>query len=156
MTITQYVPTTHDEHVLRRRGLGPNTDLLTPVATLSCENDGRTAILVSCLYMPSAAELIAEGREARSRDAFAAARCCYAAAAAIYREQNDRLAYAHTIRHVADIYQDESNLDDAKPLYEESIEFYGSSLSTKILDLANALRPYALLSETPGKLESAS
>jgi len=106
--------------------------------------------------MPSAAELIAEGREARSRGAFAAARCCYAAAAAIYREQNELLAYAHTIRHVADIYQDESNLHDAKPLYEESIELYRSSLSTKILDLANALRPYALLTETQGKLESAS
>jgi tetratricopeptide (TPR) repeat protein len=106
--------------------------------------------------MPNAAELIAEGRKARTRGDLAAARGCYAAAAEIYREQNELLAYAHTIRHVADIYQDESNLDDAKPLYEESIELYRSSLSTKILDLANALRPYALLNEAQGNLECAS
>jgi tetratricopeptide (TPR) repeat protein len=106
--------------------------------------------------MPSAAEIIAEGRQARTRGDLAAARSCYAAAAKVYRDQNDLLAYAHTIRHVADIYQEESNLSEAKPLYEESIELYRSSLSTKILDLANALRPYALLNEGQGNLEWAS
>ena len=105
--------------------------------------------------MPSAAEIIAEGREARTRGDLVAARSCYAVAAKIYRDQKDLLAYAHTIRHVADIYQEESNLDDAKPLYEESIELYRSSLGTKILDLANALRPYALLNEAQGNLECA-
>jgi tetratricopeptide (TPR) repeat protein len=106
--------------------------------------------------MPSAAEIIADGRQARTRGDLAAARSCYAAAAKIYRDQNDLLAYAHTIRHVADMYLEESKLRDAKPLYEESIELYRSSLSTKILDLANALRPYALLNEAQGNLDSAS
>ncbi len=83
------------------------------------------------------------------------ARARYAAAAKIYRDQNDVLAYAHTIRHIADIYQQESNLVEAKPLYEESIELYRSNLSTRILDLANALRPYALLNEAQGRVETA-
>ena len=103
--------------------------------------------------MASAAEIIAEGRQARTGGDLAAARSRYAAAAKIYRDQNDLLAYAHTIRHVADIYQQESNFGEAKPLYEESIELYRSNLSTKILDLANALRPYALLNESQGNLE---
>jgi tetratricopeptide (TPR) repeat protein len=84
------------------------------------------------------------------------ARSRYAAAAKIYRDQNDLLAYAHTIRHVADIYQQEYYSAEAKPLYEESIELYRSNLNTKILDLANALRPYALLNEAQGNLELAS
>lgn len=106
--------------------------------------------------MASAAEIIAEGRQARNAGDFAAARSRYAAAAKIYRDQNDVLAYAHTIRHVADIYQQESNPDAAKPLYEESIQLYRGNLNTKILDLANALRPYALLNEANGNRELAS
>ena len=105
--------------------------------------------------MASAAEVIAQGRQARNDGNFAAARERYAAAAKIYRDQNDALAYAHTIRHIADLYQQESNLAEAKPLYEESIELYRSNLSTRVLDLANALRPYALLNETQGNLEVA-
>ena len=105
--------------------------------------------------MASAAEVIAQGRQARNDGDFAAARARYAAAAKIYRDQNDVLAYAHTIRHIADIYREDSKLGEAKPLYEECLELYRSNLSTKILDLANALRPYALLNEAQGNLELA-
>jgi tetratricopeptide (TPR) repeat protein len=114
------------------------------------------AFLYAAPYMASATEIIAEGRQARAGGDLAAAGSRYAAAAKIYRDQNDLLAYAHTIRHVADIYQQASNSDEAKPLYEESIELYRSNLNTKILDLANALRPYALLNEVQGNLEVAS
>lgn len=103
--------------------------------------------------MTTPAEVIAQGRQARNQGDFASARARYAAAAKIYREQNDLLAYAHTIRHIADIYQQESNPVEAKPLYEECIELYRSNLGTKILDLANALRPYALLNEAQGNLD---
>ena len=73
----------------------------------------------------------------------------------MYRDENDLLAYAHTIRHIADIYLAESSLDEAKPLYEEAIELYRSNLHTKLLDLANTVRPYALLNESAGNLEVA-
>lgn len=74
----------------------------------------------------------------------------------MYRDQNDLLAYAHTIRHIADIYQEESNPAEAKALYEEALELYRTNLNTKLLDLANTVRPYALLNEEQGNLELAA
>ena len=74
----------------------------------------------------------------------------YAEAATLYREQNDVLAYAHTIRHIADIDQQQHNPGKAKPLYQETLAIYRSNLNTKPLDLANTVRPYALLLEEEG------
>ena len=109
----------------------------------------------AAFMMVSAAEAISEGRQARNAGDFAVARAHYAEAARIYRDQNNFLAYAHCIRHIADIYQQESNLVEARPLYEESLEVYRSDLETKLLDLANTVRPYALLNEKQGSLEVA-
>ena len=106
--------------------------------------------------MTTATEATSRGRLARSEGNFPAAREGYAEAAAIYRDQNDVLAYAHTIRHIADIYREESNLEAAKPLYEEALEIYRSNLNTKLLDLANTVRPYALLLEKQGDLAPAA
>lgn len=114
-----------------------------------------TTKLISCSPMATAAEVIAEGRQARNDGDLAVARTRYAAAAKMYREQNDVLGYAHTIRHIADMYQQESDLAEAKPLYEECLELYRSNIGTKVLDLANALRPYALLNEAQGNLQLA-
>ncbi len=105
--------------------------------------------------MVTATESLSQGRQARKDGNFAVARAHYAEAAKIYRDQNDVLAYAYTVRHIADIYQQESNLVEAKPLYEESLELYRNNLGTKILDLANTVRPYALLNEEQGNLELA-
>lgn len=100
--------------------------------------------------MVAATEAISQGRQARSEGNLLGARERYAAAAKLYREQDDHLAYAHTIRHIADIYQQERNPIAARPLYEEALELYRSDLNTKVLDLANTVRPYALLSEEQG------
>lgn len=105
--------------------------------------------------MVAAAEAISQGRQARNDGNLPAARERYAEAARIYREQNDLLAYAHTIRHIADIYRQESNSAEARPLYEEALELYRSNLHTGLLDLANAVRPYALLKEQMGEFDSA-
>jgi tetratricopeptide (TPR) repeat protein len=106
--------------------------------------------------MPAIAELIAQGCQARRDRQFAVARAYYAQAAKLYREANDSLAYAHSIRHIADIYRLESNAAEAKTLYEECLELYRSNLDTKFLDLANTLRPYALLNEEQGNLALAT
>ena len=106
--------------------------------------------------MPDAIELISQGRQARNEKRLSAARKSYAEAAQIYRAQNNPLAYAHTIRHIADMYLDESNHAEAKPLYEEALDLYRSNLDTKLLDLANTVRPYALLNEQSGNLDIAS
>ena len=105
--------------------------------------------------MPTASESIAEARRARAERRFDAARAHYAEAAEVYRGEENRLAYAHTIRHIADIFLDEAKHDEAKPRYEEALEIYRSSLDTKLLDLANTVRPYALLQEAIGNLEAA-
>jgi tetratricopeptide (TPR) repeat protein len=105
--------------------------------------------------MVAATEALSLGRQARNELNFPVAREHFAAAAKIYRGQNDLLAYAHTIRHIADIYQQECNLAEAQPLYEEALEIYRSNLDTKLLDLANTVRPYALLNEEQGSFDLA-
>ncbi len=105
--------------------------------------------------MLNAAESIEQGRSARAKGDRNAARARYAEAAEIYRREANRLAYAHTIRHIADIYLDESAFESARPLYEEALEIYRSSLESRVLDLANTIRPYAILNEAIGKREIA-
>lgn len=106
--------------------------------------------------MPSAAELIAEGRKARAEHHLNEARLLYAEAAQTYQREQDQLAYAHTVRHIADMFLHESKYAEAKPLYEEALEIYRGSLDTKLLDLANTVRPYALLHEGLKDAEAAS
>jgi tetratricopeptide (TPR) repeat protein len=98
----------------------------------------------------SANEAASQAYQTRKDGNFSAARGHYAEAAKLYREANDVLAYAHSIRHIADIYQQERNPLPAKPLYEEALEIYRSNLETRLLDLANTVRPYALLVEEQG------
>jgi len=105
--------------------------------------------------MASAEELVHRGSQARREGRLSDAREHYMGAARLHREKNDVLAYAHTIRHIADIFLQERNLSQARPLYEESLEIYRSSLQTKLLDLANTVRPYALLIEEQGDSVSA-
>ena len=102
------------------------------------------------LIMSVATEATSLGRQARNDDNLPVARQYYAKAAKAYREANDLLAYAHTIRHIADIYQPERNPGETKPLYEEALELYRSDLDTKLLELANTVRPYTLLIEEEG------
>ena len=103
----------------------------------------------------NAADSIERGRNARSQGDRNTARACYSEAAEIYRQQANRLAYAHTIRHIADMYLDESKFESARPLYEEALQIYRGSLDSRILDLANTIRPYAILSEAIGDRDTA-
>jgi tetratricopeptide (TPR) repeat protein len=105
--------------------------------------------------MVSAAEAIAKGSQARRERDLDAARAFYAEGASRHREQGDMLACAHAIRHIADMFQDEAKLAEAKPLFEEALEIYRVNLQTRLLDLANTIRPYALLQETMGNLDQA-
>jgi len=115
----------------------------------------RSAKVYPTLIMPSSVDSISQARQARRDRNLPLARSHYAEAAEIYRGQNDNLAYAHTIRHIADIFVEESNLTESKPLYEEALELYRSNLNTKLLDLANTVRPYALLNEGLGNKDAA-
>jgi tetratricopeptide (TPR) repeat protein len=105
--------------------------------------------------MSAGSEAVAKGYQARQEGKLSLAQEYYADAARLYRDEDDILAYAHTIRHIADIYQEEHNARRAKPLYEEALEIYRSNPETNPLDLANAVRPYALLIEGEGQSSSA-
>ncbi len=61
------------------------------------------------------------------------------------RAQEDPLLLAHAIRHVADILRDQGKLEKAAPCYEEALDIYRKNEKTPPLDLANAIRGYALL-----------
>lgn len=84
-----------------------------------------------------------------------AARPLYEEAVAICRRTDDALALAHTIRHLGDIHRETRRPDLAEPCYEEALALYRSSERTAPLDLANAIRPLAILKEGAGDVEDA-
>ena len=55
--------------------------------------------------MTVASDATSKGRHARNEGNLRKAREHYAEAANVYRQQNNLLAYAHSIRHIAGIYQ---------------------------------------------------
>jgi tetratricopeptide (TPR) repeat protein len=70
------------------------------------------------------------------------------------RVAGDALLLAHTVRHVGDIHQDMKRDDLAEPCYREALGIYRSSEPDR-LDLANAIRPLALLKENAGEIAEA-
>jgi tetratricopeptide (TPR) repeat protein len=83
-----------------------------------------------------------------------AARPLYEEAVALCREDGDSLMLAHTIRHLGDIHRDAKCLADAEPCYQEALALYRAGTADP-LDLANAIRPFAILKEATGKPDEA-
>jgi tetratricopeptide (TPR) repeat protein len=71
----------------------------------------------------------------------------YEEAGEIYRELKDRLKLAHTVRHEADILRHMKRFAAAATSYTEALSIYRAHPETPPLDLANALRGFALLKE---------
>ena len=71
----------------------------------------------------------------------------YRKASELYRGLGNLLKTAHTIRHVADILREQSKRDESALLYAEALEIYRNHPETPPLDLANAIRGFALLKE---------
>jgi tetratricopeptide (TPR) repeat protein len=84
-----------------------------------------------------------------------AALAFYEEAVALCREHGDALLLAHTVRHLGDIHQDAGRDDSAAPCYHEALSIYRSHKETSPLDLANAVRPFALHKERVGQVEEA-
>lgn len=77
-----------------------------------------------------------------------AARVRYEEAVVLCREEGVEMLLAHTIRHLGDVHREAGQRDLAEPAYREALEIYRRHPETKPLDLANTLRPLALLKES--------
>jgi tetratricopeptide (TPR) repeat protein len=74
----------------------------------------------------------------------------YEEAVTLCREEGDVLLLAHTVRHLGDLHRGADRLDDANRCYSEALSLYRSATSPPALDVANALRPAALMREHDG------
>jgi tetratricopeptide (TPR) repeat protein len=79
----------------------------------------------------------------------------YDAAVAVFRRLNEPLRLAHTIRHAGDIRQNRVEIELALPCYEEALSIYRCHAQTSPLDLANAIRGFALARGASGSVAEA-
>ena len=79
----------------------------------------------------------------------------YEEAVVLCRGEDEAQVLAHTVRHLGDIHSDLGQWGLARPCYEEALALYRCDASTAPLDLANAIRPFAILKERAGGKEAA-
>lgn len=84
-----------------------------------------------------------------------AARPLYEEAVAVCRAEGEPLALAHTLRHLGDLHREAGLARDAEVCYNEALGLYRSHKATAPLDLANAIRPLAILKEAAGEEDEA-
>jgi tetratricopeptide (TPR) repeat protein len=79
----------------------------------------------------------------------------YRRAVAIARNSDDSLLLAHRVRHLGDAYYYARRLELAEPCYVEALSIYRRHQHTPSLDLANAIRSFAVLKHELGATEEA-
>ena len=84
------------------------------------------------------------------------ARELYDEATSLCRQGQDVLLLAHTVRHLGDIHRSAGRPDLAEPCYDEALALYRGDERTDPLDLANAVRPLAILMEEAGQANKAA
>jgi tetratricopeptide (TPR) repeat protein len=112
-----------------------------------CRADGGAAL---------ARALTGLGQIERDMGRLDVARRQYEAALAIYRVAGDSLKVAHTVRHLGDIHHDNGRPELAEPCYIEALALYRRDPRTPPIDLANAIRGFAILKEDAGQTEEAT
>jgi tetratricopeptide (TPR) repeat protein len=98
-----------------------------------------------------AGELRGLGESARRQRDLPAAQKYYEEASSLLRESADRMKFAHTVRHLGDVYVEMQNWPDAESCYIAALEIYRRQPAARVLDFANALRAYAVLKDKSGK-----
>ena len=66
------------------------------------------------------------------------------------RAAGDPLVIAHRVRHLGDAYRRLDRAESAEPHYVEAVAIYRRNPESKPLDVANALRGFAILKESVG------
>ena len=79
----------------------------------------------------------------------------YGEAVAMARKLDDPRVLAHTVRHLGDLHRRAGRYAEAQPHYEEALDIYRRDETTPSGELANAVRPMALLMEALGENEAA-
>ena len=95
--------------------------------------------------------LAGAGQIARDLGDTANAVAQYEEAVEILRGVGDPQALAHTVRHLGDIRRKREEFAESAACYDETLAIYKSDPKTPPLDLANALRGYALLKDRQGQ-----
>jgi tetratricopeptide (TPR) repeat protein len=103
-----------------------------------------------------AGELRALGEPARHMRDLPAAQKYYEEASSLLRDSADRMKFAHTVRHLGDVYVEMRNWAGAESCYIEALEIYRSRPADRVLDFANALRAYAVLKDKTGTKDESS
>ena len=62
----------------------------------------------------------------------------YKDAVALYRDLDEPLRLAHTIRHLGDVLSETGDLERARPNYVEALRIYDESKDANVLDVTNA------------------
>jgi tetratricopeptide (TPR) repeat protein len=75
----------------------------------------------------------------------------YEEAIALGRAHGDKRILAHRVRHLGDLHQDAGRLEAATPFYEEALALYRQGIGSGPLELANAIRGFALLKDARGE-----
>jgi tetratricopeptide (TPR) repeat protein len=79
----------------------------------------------------------------------------YKLAVAYARRAGDPLRLAHRVRHLGDAYYYAGRFALAEPCYVEALAIYRRDAHTRPLDLANAIRSFAVLKDELGVAEEA-
>lgn len=79
----------------------------------------------------------------------------YTEAIVLCREAGDSLVLAHTLRHLGDVQAELAKNAPAGACYAEAMALYRSDPAAPALDVANALRSYALWHDFTGLPEAA-
>jgi len=79
----------------------------------------------------------------------------YKLAVSLARAHGDPLVLAHRVRHLADAYRRLGRAELSEPAYQEALSIYRRYPEAKPLDVANALRGFAILKESIGAREEA-
>lgn len=95
----------------------------------------------------------AETERVRGRNHEAAV--SYEEAVSLCRQQNDALPLAHTVRHLGDVRRHLEQYEVAESCYEEALAIYRGEPEANPLDVANTLRPFAILREKMGDADGA-
>lgn len=79
----------------------------------------------------------------------------YKLATALARAVGQPLLLAHRVRHLGDAYRRLGRTELAEPAYTEALSIYRQHGDARPLDVANALRGFAILKESVGAREEA-